>query len=172
MWGILVTLLLSFGGSNIEVDYASGFAHVDPKTGKRDKWAGGPSPCIYRLVKPTDNLIAHRTLPCGTKVRLTNLRTGKTTVSYVGERGPYGACTYPGWQKWQTKHPYNAAPCPRGYWRVKLRKKDRGVWRGAFDLTPRVRKALEHNGFELVLLEVMPSKRHRPHKLKHLVARR
>lgn len=169
MWELLMMLMLTFNEGDVQVDYASVFAQVS-KDGKRDKWAGGPSPCINRLVRPTDNLIAHRSLPCGTKVRLTNFRTGKTTITYVGERGPYGACTYPGWKKWKEGQPLNAAPCPKGYWRIKKKKSGRGIWRGSIDITPRVRKALGHNGFELVQLDVLPARPRKPRRLQKLVA--
>lgn len=147
MLRLLLDLLLVISGGDTEIGYSTQFAQVNRTTGKRDKHAGGASPCIRRLVRPTDNLIAHRTLPCGTKVRLTNLRTGKTTMTKVGERGPYGACTAEGWAL--------GTPCPPGFWQVKKKEEDEGEWRGSFDLTPRVGRALKHNGFELVMLEVV-----------------
>jgi rare lipoprotein A len=33
---------------------------------------------------------AHRTLPLGTKVKVTNLRTGQDVVVKINDRGPYG----------------------------------------------------------------------------------
>lgn len=148
---LLLMLLELLSDGSVEIGYSTQFAQVDPVTGERDKHAGGPSPCIRRLVLPTDNLIAHRTLPCGTKVRLTNIRTGRTTISKVGERGPYGACIYEGW--------FGGTKCPKGYWRVKKKAHHPGVWRGSFDLTPRVGRALRHNGMELVMLEVLSVRR-------------
>lgn len=35
------------------------------------------------------NSVAHKTLPFGTRVEITNLDTGKTTVGVVKDRGPY-----------------------------------------------------------------------------------
>lgn len=32
---------------------------------------------------------AHKTLPCGTNVKVTNLRNGKSTVVTITDRGPY-----------------------------------------------------------------------------------
>lgn len=163
--------------THVEVDFATEFATV--KNGERDKLAGGPSPCIKRLVRPTDNLIAHRYLPCGTKVRLTNLRNEKTTISWVGERGPYGACTKKGWSKFHPEDPSKPNTCPRkprNYWKLKrCTKKPNGKWfpkkckepkyrkkmgakgvhRGGFDLTTKVARRLGHNGFELIKLEVI-----------------
>ena len=39
---------------------------------------------------PTGFTAAHRTLPFGTKVVVTNLRSGKTVVVCITDRGPYG----------------------------------------------------------------------------------
>ena len=145
----MLLILFLLAGSELpytETALASRFAY------KGDKWVGGPSPCLKRVPRPDDNIIAHRTLPCWTKVRLTNLRTGKTTISYVGERGPYGACTFPSWLPQKQ--------CPDGFWVVKKREEDPGVWRGGFDLTPIVSRRLDHNGMELIRLEVLRYPRH------------
>ena len=34
-------------------------------------------------------MAAHRSLPLGTKVRVTNLKNGRTTVVRITDRGPY-----------------------------------------------------------------------------------
>ena len=39
---------------------------------------------------PTWLTAAHRTLPFGTKVRVTNVRNGKMVVVRITDRGPYG----------------------------------------------------------------------------------
>jgi rare lipoprotein A len=39
---------------------------------------------------PTGFTAAHRTLPFGTKVLVTNVRNGKTVVVRITDRGPYG----------------------------------------------------------------------------------
>jgi rare lipoprotein A len=36
----------------------------------------------------TEMTIAHRTLPCGTKVRITNMKNGKSVEATVNDRGP------------------------------------------------------------------------------------
>jgi hypothetical protein len=142
--GVFMALFVS---GEMELHYASTFGSVG------DKWMGGPSPCLRRMVRPTDRIIAHRRLPCGTKVLLLNPRNGKTTQARVGERGPYGACTKRSWKL--------GTPCPKGYWRVKRKSSERGVWRGAFDLTPAVSKSLGKKGIEPILLMVLerPQKR-------------
>lgn len=38
----------------------------------------------------SDYLVAHRTLPCGSKVFIYNLDNGRSIVVKVGDRGPYG----------------------------------------------------------------------------------
>jgi rare lipoprotein A len=39
---------------------------------------------------PTGHTAAHRTLPFGTRVLVTNLRNGKTAIVRITDRGPYG----------------------------------------------------------------------------------
>lgn len=102
-----------------------------------DKWTGGESPCLGRRVEPSDWLVAHRTLPCGTLVRITNRRTGRVVVAPVQERGPYGSVQ------------------PDGTWAVKRRKSDPGVWRGLIDATPPVFEALGAKSFDRVTLEAL-----------------
>jgi hypothetical protein len=125
----------------MEANYATIFA----KHG--DHWNGGPSPCLHRIVQPDDNIIAHRTLPCGTVVLLYNPKTGMSTVATVGDHGPYGACTAEGWKR--------GTKCPKGYWVVKRKRSDPGVWRGGFDLTPRVSRALGHKSFQVIHMVVL-----------------
>ena len=48
---------------------------------------GCPSYGPFRMNDPT--IVAHKTLPCGTKVRLENPETGKVIVAVVKDRGPY-----------------------------------------------------------------------------------
>ena len=38
---------------------------------------------------PNGNTVAHRTLPFGTKLKLTNLRNGKSVIATVNDRGPF-----------------------------------------------------------------------------------
>jgi rare lipoprotein A len=44
-----------------------------------------------RTYSPTQLTAAHRRLPCGTKLRVTNLRNGKTVRVTVNDRGPSSA---------------------------------------------------------------------------------
>lgn len=51
-------------------------------------WAGG-SASDGKHVRPTDMACAHRTLPLGTVVRVTDERTKKSILVIVRDRGPY-----------------------------------------------------------------------------------
>lgn len=44
--------------------------------------------CYRRDISDRDMVVAHNTLPCGTRVWLFNPRTGRSTVAVVGDRGP------------------------------------------------------------------------------------
>lgn len=121
-----------------------------------DKHMGGISPCLKRMVRPTDNVIAHRDLRCHTRVSLYNPRTKREHIATVGDHGPYGACIKEGWVV--------GTKCPKGFWRVKKKKDDPGTWRGAFDLTPHVARKLKHNGFEVIIMRVLPKKKRKPRR--------
>lgn len=59
-----------------------------------NSWAA----CLRRPLRDTDAGVAHPTLPCGSRVLLLNLRTGRSTVAPVIDRGPAHAlvdCTRP-----------------------------------------------------------------------------
>lgn len=134
MMGWLITVLLSLFHTEPERCVASVFAHAG------DRWAGGPSKCLGRKVRPGDWGVAHRTLPCGSLVLLSLPRTGKIVVAPVVDAGPYGALLND------------------GTWVLKLRRSDPGRYRGCLDLTPPVSAALSHGGFEPVSAWVLPSR--------------
>lgn len=60
--------------------------------GNGDGHLGKPVACGGKLdsQRPT---LAHRNLPCGTKLRITNPRNGKSVVATVTDRGPYTIAT-------------------------------------------------------------------------------
>jgi hypothetical protein len=93
-----------------------------------DKLAGGAFACGNAQAEG----IAHRTLPCGTKVLLVNNRTKDWTITQVVDRGPYGAID------------------EFGNWFVKKTSQEGGIWRGCVDLTPKIQKLLNHNGLERI----------------------
>ena len=126
IWKLLLTLLL-----HGRVCVASVFGYPG------DQWAGGKACCIGRRVRPGDVGIAHRTLPCGTRVALMNPRTWRVIVAEVVDRGPYGA------------------RMADGTWGLKMARRDPGRWRGCIDLTPAAAEALDHDGFERVIYTVI-----------------
>lgn len=65
----------------------SGLASVYAVPGK-DRYAGGRSASGER-VQPGALVAAHRTLPFGTLVRVTNARNGRSIVVRVIDRGPF-----------------------------------------------------------------------------------
>ena len=103
-----------------------------------DKWLSGPLACGdgSQTIWNTQNVCAHRFLPCGTLLIVENLRTDQRTWCKVWDRGPYGAYVYDesGNRKWV----------------VKKRRGDPGEWRGILDMSPDVSLSMGHNGFEKV----------------------
>ena len=51
---------------------------------------GGGRTASGEVTGPTGLTAAHRTLPFGTKVLVTNARNGKSVVVRITDRGPYG----------------------------------------------------------------------------------
>jgi len=53
--------------------------------------AQNPDPhaaCLHRDLRMTDLGVAHRTLPCKSKVWIYNIRTNRSVVAIVADRGP------------------------------------------------------------------------------------
>lgn len=54
-----------------------------------DKWNPNIyAVCLHRDLRETDHIIAHKSLPCNSKLLLYNPRTGLMTLTKVGDRGP------------------------------------------------------------------------------------
>ncbi len=147
------------GAPSKESVLATGFAD------KGDKWAGDVFICLYRRGKwkPIDDKtpgIAHRTRKCGSRVKVTNRRTGLSVWTRVNDRGPYwlvptkcardavdrGGFRYASHACWRrgrpaTKRERNSKP--RAGW----------CYANGADLTPPIRRAIGHNGLEPVDLE-------------------
>jgi rare lipoprotein A len=51
---------------------------------------GGGRTASGAVTRPSELTAAHRTLPFGTMVLVTNVRNGKTVVVRIVDRGPYG----------------------------------------------------------------------------------
>ena len=54
-----------------------------------DKTAGGAKTASGEQMRPSDMSAAHKSLPFGTKVRVTNLRNGMSAVVRINDRGPF-----------------------------------------------------------------------------------
>jgi rare lipoprotein A len=50
---------------------------------------GGQKTASGEMANPGEFTAAHRTLPFGTKVRVTNSRTGRSVVVRINDRGPF-----------------------------------------------------------------------------------
>ena len=44
--------------------------------------------CLKRDLRDSDFVVAHKTLPCKSKVFIYNIRTGRSAIARVGDRGP------------------------------------------------------------------------------------
>jgi rare lipoprotein A len=54
-----------------------------------DKTAGGPKAANGEDIRVTDMSAAHKSIPFGTKVRVTNLMNGLSAVVRINDRGPF-----------------------------------------------------------------------------------
>jgi rare lipoprotein A len=54
-----------------------------------DKTAGGPKAANGENIRATDMSAAHKSIPFGTKVRVTNLVNGLSAVVRINDRGPF-----------------------------------------------------------------------------------
>lgn len=106
--------------------------------------------------------IAHRSWPLGSKVRVCSRKTGRCTISFVGDRGPFGACDHLGMATRTTRRNgkvYYKWAC-FGKWRVKIRRSDPGTWRGIADLSKCVWKKIGGPGMQDIRLDLLkPSPR-------------
>jgi rare lipoprotein A len=62
---------------------------VHAESGLAAFYSGGRT-ASGEVTRPTGLTAAHRTLPFGTKVLVTNVRNGKTVIVRMVDRGPYG----------------------------------------------------------------------------------
>lgn len=68
---------------------ASSVAHADTSTGIASYYWQGRSTASGERFNPAAMTAAHRSLPFGTKVRVTNLRNGRSVVVRINDRGPF-----------------------------------------------------------------------------------
>jgi rare lipoprotein A len=81
VWFVLymASIITAFiGASNAEEGIAS---HYDKSSGSRVACGGA--------LNEGGMTAAHRTLPCGTKVRVTNKKNGKSVTVTINDRGPF-----------------------------------------------------------------------------------
>src|ERR1700720_2791571 len=71
------------------VSTAIAICPVRAESGLASFYSGGRT-ASGEVTGPAGLTAAHRTLPFGTKVMVTNLRNGKTAVVRIVDRGPYG----------------------------------------------------------------------------------
>ncbi|MFG1479528.1 septal ring lytic transglycosylase RlpA family protein [Xanthobacter sp. V4C-4] len=69
--------------------FAPSSGRADTSTGIASYYWQGQGTASGERFKPGDMTAAHRSLPFGTKVRVTNLRNGKSVVVRINDRGPY-----------------------------------------------------------------------------------
>ena len=146
---------------------------------KGDKWAGEVFACYFKngkvlrrhergaAVKKMDPSvfgIAHRTLPCGTLVRI--CKSKRCTTAPVVDRGPYWAVPakcmpgnvppYSCWQKGRSSGGYSIATA------IKKKILPAGKWKFAniADLLPRVSRAIRLGGMAAVTVEPLTMDRH------------
>ncbi|MET3352678.1 septal ring lytic transglycosylase RlpA family protein [Xanthobacter autotrophicus] len=67
----------------------SNTAKADTSTGIASYYWQGRSTASGERFNPSAMTAAHRSLPFGTKVRVTNLRNGRTVVVRINDRGPF-----------------------------------------------------------------------------------
>lgn len=149
-----------------EYIYARG-SRIQVSTGKPFCW-------WFKKVKPGQAIVAHRSLPCGTKVYVTTRRTGKGAWLTVGDRGPYGACvrktTLFRWMQGLTPKKrrevtwkpstFCSNKHEKGFvWYVKKHARWPGTWRGVLDISHTARRLIGHNGFEHVTIRYMDFRR-------------
>ena len=79
--GVLIGFL-SLGG------FDSGIA-AKSTTGLASYYKSGKQTANGERFNPNGLTAAHRTLPFGTKLRVTNLRNGKSVVVRINDRGPF-----------------------------------------------------------------------------------
>lgn len=80
--------------------------------------------------------VAHRQLPCGSVVRLYDLRSQRQVTAQIVDRGPYGALL-------------------GRRWVLKRKQSDPGHWRGVLDILPPTARRIRLTGLDPVILQVV-----------------
>lgn len=69
--------------------FVAGSAHAAPMVGWASYYKHGVRTANGEAYNPQGFTAAHRTLPFGTKVRVVNIRTGKSVIVRINDRGPF-----------------------------------------------------------------------------------
>lgn len=78
IWHLLFALYM-----NAHIGIATNFAPVDDPQNP-DPYAA----CLHRDLRDTDMVVAHPSYPCQAKVWIYSLRTHRSVVARIGDRGP------------------------------------------------------------------------------------
>lgn len=68
---------------------SSGLAEAKSQTGMASYYKSGKRTASGERYNPNDYTAAHRTLPFGTRVLVTNLNNGKSVIVRINDRGPF-----------------------------------------------------------------------------------
>lgn len=78
LFSAMVYIFMNLSVGNATVFYSNDLSNPNPNLA-----------CYNRdLDDEKDLMVAHKTLPCKSKVLLVNLRNGKSVVARIGDRGP------------------------------------------------------------------------------------
>jgi rare lipoprotein A len=69
--------------------FSAGAVEAKAVTGMASYYKSGRLTANGERFNPSGLTAAHRTLPFGTKVRVTNLKTGQSVVVRINDRGPF-----------------------------------------------------------------------------------
>lgn len=107
----------------------------DPHSGRSLSCHRSLRPAAFRQAAAEG--CAHRWLPCGTRLLVQDLRTGRAAACTVVDRGPYGAMH-------------------RGRWVLKRTAREPGRWRGILDVLTPVARRLRLQGLDPIMMWVVP----------------
>jgi hypothetical protein len=102
-----------------------------------------------------DKHIAHRRIPLGTKGMLCNVRTNKCVYTTIQDRGPFGSIKSCSKKHVGVTHSSKAKQITWNngcyLWEAQIKLKKGWQYRGDFDLTKSVAKAIDHQSFDKVI---------------------
>lgn len=77
----------------LNIIWSLGIVSAHTETGKASYYSikcnGGTKTASGKKLDNNANTLAHKSLPMGTKVKVTNLKNGKSEVCVVSDRGPF-----------------------------------------------------------------------------------